>query len=528
MELEELFVNTAELLAAEVLVVHGAAAVFVDDVGKAADGREEGGVGEGRGAEEADRGVAPEVAAETEQAERGGARAAEGRHHELERFVEVAMAVAAGGASEGLQAGGRVVLLVEVASPAGGGGIEEQIAALGDEEEEEAIDEPEELAVVVLARELAGGEGRAEIVVGRMGEKAAAQGFDRLLDARGKLAEHAGAHGGPFDMPLLDDALVGLAVGRHVKTRCVEREPEKPKIGERLALEDGFEVKLHERLPRHAHVVADEPELAAVGDDAPEGALVAIEPFLDERMGGGAGRAGDARGAAVERHVHADQVDRHVVPLVGDRERLAGLVGAGAVVERAGGGRGGERAVAKLLEEKPEPLFERGSGGGVEERGGGELVGEGPVDVGEPGPGAGDRLAEPLAGREAVIGRPQTGEFWILGGDALEHVGGQHRPSCDDVLKREGAAAADGRTTQDCGGHGGRAYPAWRGMARGCVGGAEASAGRVAGGGRRPQASDPVDGCRASWSATNWTRSIGRGLPAAMACHPFSINVCCR
>ena len=43
-EFQELFVDSAEFLAAEVLVVHGAAAVFVDDVGEAADGGEERGV----------------------------------------------------------------------------------------------------------------------------------------------------------------------------------------------------------------------------------------------------------------------------------------------------------------------------------------------------------------------------------------------------------------------------------------------------------------------------------------------------
>ena len=69
-EFEELFVDAAELFAAEVLVVDGAAAVLIDDVGEAADGGEEGGVGEGGGVEQAEGGVAPEVAAEAEQAER--------------------------------------------------------------------------------------------------------------------------------------------------------------------------------------------------------------------------------------------------------------------------------------------------------------------------------------------------------------------------------------------------------------------------------------------------------------------------
>lgn len=131
---------------------------------------------------------------------------------------------------------------------------------------------------------------------------------------------------------------MGLAIRGDVKPRGVEDEPEEAKIGERLAFEDGFEVKLDERLAGHADVVADEPELAAVGDDAPEGALAAVEPFLEKRMGGGAAGAGDAGSAAVERNVDAHEVDRHVVPLVGDGEGLGG----GGVVERAGGGGGGE------------------------------------------------------------------------------------------------------------------------------------------------------------------------------------------
>jgi hypothetical protein len=62
-EFEELFVDAAEFFAAEVLVVDGAAAFLVDDVGEAANGGEEGRVGDGGGVEETDGGVAPEVAA---------------------------------------------------------------------------------------------------------------------------------------------------------------------------------------------------------------------------------------------------------------------------------------------------------------------------------------------------------------------------------------------------------------------------------------------------------------------------------
>ena len=204
------------------------------------------------------------------------------------------MAVAAGGAGKRLEASGGVMVLVEVAGPARGGGVEEQVAALGDEEEEQAIHEPEQLAVILLAGEFAGCEGRAEVFVGGVGEEAAAEGFDCLLHARGKLAEHAGADGGPLDVPFLDDALVRLAVGGNVETGGVEREPEEPEIGERLALEYGLQVKLHERLPRHADVVADEPKLAAVGNDAPERALATVQPFLDERMGCRAAGARDA------------------------------------------------------------------------------------------------------------------------------------------------------------------------------------------------------------------------------------------
>ena len=87
------------------------------------------------------------------------------------------MAVAAGGAGERLEARGGVVVLVDVAGPAGGGGIEQQVAALGDEEKEQAIDQPQELAVILLAGQRSRGEGRAEVVVGGMGEEATAQGF---------------------------------------------------------------------------------------------------------------------------------------------------------------------------------------------------------------------------------------------------------------------------------------------------------------------------------------------------------------
>ena len=403
-ELEELLVDAAELLAAEVFVVDGTAALLVDDVREGPDGGEEGVVGEGRLAQQADRLGRPEIAAEGGDCElRQAGRAAEAPHDHFERLEKIGVAVATEPAGKLLETGCGVVLAVGVAVGFRGRWVEEEIAAFGDKQKNEPIDEAEELPVVLLLVEGTGGQGRLQGLVLGAGEEAAAEGFDGPADAVAQLAEDTRADGGAFDVPLLDEALVRLAVGGDVEAGGVEDEPEEAEVGKTLSLEDALEVELGKRLPRHAHVVAEESQLAAVGDDGPQGLIAAIQKLLGERVGGRLARAGDATGAAVERNIRSHQVHWQMLPLMGDR--------VGGIVDHPGGGRGSQRAVAELLEEIAKPRFERRGGGRVSRVSSGKLLRKRPMNVEETRPTAGDRLAEPFARGEAVIGACEAREL---------------------------------------------------------------------------------------------------------------------
>jgi hypothetical protein len=74
---------------------------------------------------------------------------------------------------------------------------------------------------------------------------------------------------------------IGLEVG------LVGEEPEDFEVGIRLAVEHGLQVELDEGLADEAFVVAQDAELKAVGDDAPQVSGGPIEEFLKQRMGAG-------------------------------------------------------------------------------------------------------------------------------------------------------------------------------------------------------------------------------------------------
>ena len=92
---------------------------------------------------------------------------------------------------------GRVVAGVPIAGGRRGVRIEQHVAVLGHEQEQQAVDQPQELAVILLGIEAAVGrpvlERLAQRGVGRVRQEAASERRDRLLDAAPQLIEGAGA-----------------------------------------------------------------------------------------------------------------------------------------------------------------------------------------------------------------------------------------------------------------------------------------------------------------------------------------------
>ena len=93
--------------------------------------------------------------------------------------------------------------------------------------------------------------------------------------------------------------------------------------------------------------------MQAVGDEAPEVAVGAVEELLDEGVRGWSGGAADARRPAVELDAEADEVDRDV-RCQAWRDR----VGRALDLD---GSRGCEAAEAELLEERQEPALAGGA-----------------------------------------------------------------------------------------------------------------------------------------------------------------------
>src|SRR5262245_45554876 len=67
----------------------------------------------------------------------------------------------------------------------------EQFAVFGDEEKDQAIDEPQQLAIVILFIERARSELFEQLLVGRVSEEALTKEFNGLFDAVTQLVERA-------------------------------------------------------------------------------------------------------------------------------------------------------------------------------------------------------------------------------------------------------------------------------------------------------------------------------------------------
>ena len=84
--------------------------------------------------------------------------------------------------------------------------------------------------------------------------------------------------------PLLQPAL-GRAFG--FDPRLVAQQPEQGEVGVDLAVHHRFEVELHVRLAGQAGVVAEDPQPAAVGQEAPEVVVRPVQELLDQAVRAG-------------------------------------------------------------------------------------------------------------------------------------------------------------------------------------------------------------------------------------------------
>ena len=268
----------------------------------------------------------------------------------------------------------------------------------------------------VARREPAGAKRVAEGAVLRVADERFAEDLQRLFDTRPQRAERPRAFlVGDFG-PLFEPTGFRVAVGLRREAGGVGHQPQQREVGEQFAREHRLEIKFQIRLPGQRLAVAEDAEPQAVGDDAPEVAGAAVEEFLHQPVRIGGGGPADARRPPVEIDAAADQVDGG-----GTEEAIDGV---GAALE-LGADAGRQQAEAEFPEQRDAP-FVVGQAGArfVGRQVAGRRAEFGPVAP-HAVPRLRDRLVDPLAGRQAVVGGGDAGEFSLGIDGAAEQVGRQ-------------------------------------------------------------------------------------------------------
>ena len=328
------------------------------------------------------------------------------------------------------QPGRREVGGVAGASQWVGVGVVQDVAVLGDEDEDHPVHQPQQGLVQRGHVDV-----RAQRGVVGMAQEPGAQGGDGLLHAVAQLVERAGAGGDGFDAPLLQPARRGRGALVDREAGNVQQPVEQHELAEQLAVKDGFQVELDVGRRGERARVAQQPQLAAVGDHAPQVGLGAVQAFLHQRLRGHGARSA---GPLVQVGVPRGQVHRHVVPAVADRE------GLGSVVGRDPGPDRGQHAEAERVEQGCQPVRERRPRRvrrQVGLRSGRERLAQLLPQRSKVVPVALRFVADGAGAGDAVVGRLATAHVLALG-DADQHVGGQQAP--DGVDRGEHLVAGDG------------------------------------------------------------------------------------
>ena len=246
---------------------------------------------------------------------------------------------------------------------------------------------------------------------------------------------------GPFTLldgrgaPRLQPARCHRLAGRYGEARSVHQPEQQQEVGEQLPVEDQLEVELDVGRSGERPGVAQQPQLLPVGDERPQVRVGAVEQLLNDRLGGAGGRTDDTLGAAIEIRAPTEQVDRHVLPRVADRECLV-------VHREPTRGGGGQDAEVQRAEQGQQPALP-GEPGQRPPLGLGllPLASEGPPRAAQVVEGTRCGLADGLVRREPVGRRLPAGQRRVVE-DAGEQVAGQQATGGAQRGERRPAHAA--------------------------------------------------------------------------------------
>jgi hypothetical protein len=412
-QFEQAFVDAAEFLGIHVAVIDARERGAVAEEAEAEERAEQRLVVELGGVEvRALRDV--EEATERRQA-KGRLAAGEAGEGDRERLPEVGMAVvAAPPGGRAAQAGETVAGLVAGSGLGAGVGREDEFAVFDGGEKDEAVDEAQELLEVDLGAQLAAFDAAAQLAVGRMREKAAAEHAQGIGDAFAQAVADADAVFLGGVAPVFERAVGGLGAGL-AETRGVGEQPEGGEIGVEAFAEDGFEVGLDVGRPGEAGVVAQDAQLQAVADDGPQHGVAGVEILLGEQEGRTAARAVAVPAARlVERLVVRGEDERHA-PFAGGAADGEAAFADGDLADALEVGKA-EYLAAEGFEE----VAAVGPGVAVAAfAAGGEILPEVLGDL----PVAADLVAQLEAARDVVVGLGLRGGFEM--GDPVEEIGRQ-------------------------------------------------------------------------------------------------------
>ncbi|WP_233225172.1 hypothetical protein [Nocardia sp. MDA0666] len=225
----------------------------------------------------------------------------------------------------------------------------EDIAVLRDEDEQQPVDQPQQGVVQGVDVEI-----RTQSRVVRMPEESGAQRGDRLGHTVAQLVQGPSSGCDRVEPPSLEPAAGrGGAVGDR-EAGDVQQPIQQDELAEQLAVEDRLQIELDIGRGGQGARVAQQPQLAPVGDQRPQVRLGAVETFLHQRLRwDGTGAAG----ALVEPVLPRDHVDRHMIPPVADVEGLAAVIGSDP-----GRADGGELTETQFGEQRYEPLGDSAAG----------------------------------------------------------------------------------------------------------------------------------------------------------------------
>ena len=199
-------------------------------------------------------------------------------------------------------------------------GVIQKVTILGHKQKEQTINQTQELTVIILLIEFSRLQISPECSIGRMCQKATPESFDGLLNTiaqpiKGSVTLFLSRFRPPFE-----PAFFGLL---RFHTGLMTKQPQHDEVSIDFVFHHAFEIELDKGLSGQADVITQNPQPQTVGDKTPEMVVTAIQELLHQAVRTGASRSGHACGAAVEVQAVANQVDRTVVPEVGNSLALA-------------------------------------------------------------------------------------------------------------------------------------------------------------------------------------------------------------